>query len=63
MPVNTNITMRYLNTCPGRYPPCERILKDGYWTIRTAPFHSKIPTDIKTDGSAGELDQTLMKVW
>lgn len=62
---NTNISFRRdaVHYCSGSYPPCERIQKDGYWTIKIVPFKRKRPKDVKTDGSAGDLDQTLIKVW
>lgn len=63
MNANTNISVRYFRSCPGRYPPSERVKKDGYWTLRVVPIKTKIPDDIKTDGSAGDLDQTIFKVW
>jgi hypothetical protein len=65
MNTNTNISFRHdaVQYCPGRWPPSERVQKDGHWTIRFVPFPRRPPTDVKTDGSGAGLDQTLIKVW
>jgi hypothetical protein len=60
---NTNISFREIRYCTVRWPPSERVQKDGYWSLRIAISHPRELKDVKTDGSGNGFDQRLIKVW